>query len=350
MIKLGIIGAGNIIQTRHIPALLKNKKLFDLVGITDLKGDRASTIAAKYSIPNHCSYTKYKSLADIKWFKEVDAVLIGIPPKEHYTMVKQCLDLGKHVLVEKPFVTDLNQGKELIALAKKKMLILGVNHNFQFASSFQALDKVLHDKNFGKIRSFYLAQVSNDARRLPAWGDNLPLGLFYDESPHFFYLLRKFCGGDLKIRYSNIIKSKITANTPQIINCGIDANGIQTDMYLNFESPVCEWYFTVFGEHKLAFVDLFRDIITVLPNDEQHLMKEVFKTSFLATLSHWKGYLVNGFKYIQSQLYYGIDITQENFYNAITEKDPKYIEGMTGEDGLAVNNIQYDIVRKSVYL
>ncbi len=47
-------------------------------------------------------------------------------------------------------------------------------------------DEMIKEKSLGEISSLFLYQISNDKRRLPKWGDDLPLGLFYDESPHFF--------------------------------------------------------------------------------------------------------------------------------------------------------------------
>lgn len=116
--RLAIIGSGNIVSTRHLPALYHHK-LFDVIGILDIHGKRSIELAKKYSIPHSDSYKKYKSLNSIRWFRNVDAVIVATPPFEHGVMVKQSLLAGKHVLVEKPFVTDIAEGKELLSLAKQ---------------------------------------------------------------------------------------------------------------------------------------------------------------------------------------------------------------------------------------
>lgn len=41
-----------------------------------------------------------EQLKQCKWFEEIDAVVIGTPPKQHFPMVRACLLLNKHVLVE----------------------------------------------------------------------------------------------------------------------------------------------------------------------------------------------------------------------------------------------------------
>lgn len=347
-LKLGLIGAGNIIKTRHLPALLKNKDLFEIIGIVDVKGENSKNLAEKFNIQNFSKYTKYDDLDNLTWFKNIDAVIIGIPPKEHYAMVKKCLLLGKHVLVEKPFVVNLEEGKELIKLAKTKKLVLAVNHNFQFSNAFSKLDKVIKTGKIGKIRSIYGTQFSNDTRRLPIWCEELPLGLFYDESPHFFYLLNKYAGKDLILKNVFCNKSKIKDSTPQSLSIELVSNNIPISIYLNFESPICEWYFCVIGEKSMAVVDLFRDILIVLPNDGQHLGKEVMTTSILTTWQHWNGVVTNGFAYLIKKLFYGFTATHKNFYDAILNKKQSCLKGMSAEDGLNVNIIQHLVVKKTL--
>lgn len=345
-IKIGLIGAGNIIRSRHLPALMNAKDKFNIIGILDIKGENSRLLAEKYNIPNFSKYEKYDDLEKIKWFKEIDAVIIAIPPKEHYQMVKKCLNLGKHVLVEKPFVVDLRDGQELIKLAKSKKLVLALNHNFQFSRAFTRLEREIKNKNLGDIRSFYGVQFSNDTRRLPKWSEELPLGLFYDESPHFFYLLRKFSGSEIDVKNVFCNKSRIKESTPHSLTIEAISKGLPISIYLNFESPICEWYFIVVGEKKMAVVDLFRDILVLLPNDGQHLGKEVMTTSIIGTWQHWKGVFINGVLYSIGKLFYGFTETHNNFYNAIVKKNIKGLSNMSGEDGLFVNKLQHLILQK----
>ncbi len=198
MIRIGIIGSGNIVRTRHLAAMRVLRKRITVVGISDAHLDRAKAVAERNSIPHFSSNTK-DSIEDIPWLHEVDAVLVATPPFSHGAFVTQALNLGKHVLVEKPFVLDLPEGGRAIALAEERKLILAVNHNFQFSRGFRRLQADLAAKRLGTIRGIYSFQFSNDTRRLPLWSEDLPLGLFYDESPHVFYLLRRFAGDDVAI-------------------------------------------------------------------------------------------------------------------------------------------------------
>jgi scyllo-inositol 2-dehydrogenase (NADP+) len=343
-LKLGLIGAGNIMQSRHLPALVAaGRERFELAVIADHKPENGARAAKQFGIAQAVTCADSGQLKSISQLQEVDAVIIATPPKQHAAAVRACLDLGKHVLVEKPFVTDLAEGRALIDLAAQRKLVLAVNQNFQFSSSFLKLQRLIAGGQLGTVKSFYCLQFSNDTRRLPVWGDDLPLGLFYDESPHVFYLMRRFGGGEVAIKSVSSVPSRSGKNTPQILDIAIEVNGLPGTIYSNFESPVCEWFFCVFGTDRYAMVDMFRDILTVLPNDGQHLMKEVFTSSFLATAHHWRGFVANGWKYVRHRLHYGMDITHANFHTAITTGDQAVLWNMSGEHGLAVNIAQHAV-------
>lgn len=345
-ITLALIGAGNVMKTRHMPALMKNKHLFSITGVMDTDGMAVKDFAKKFKLANHSAIRDEKDLQAKDWFLKCEAVIIGIPPQYHYLYVKECLLLGKHVIVEKPFTVHLEEAKELVELAKKKNLVLAVKHNFQYTRSFLKLEQMIAGNELGEIKSVHCVQLTNQSRRIPSWTEELPLGLFYDESPHYFYLVPKFTKGEIQIKSAFQHISDIRKSTPQIINLNLQANQIPVTVYWNFDSPVCEWYFTILGDKKLVTVDLFRDIIITLPNDSPHLGMQVMRTSVLITIQHWMGVFKNGFLYIQNKLYYGFDIVQHNFYKAITENDLRYVRGMSGEDGLQVTEIQHKIVHE----
>ena len=69
------------------------------------------------------------------------------------------------------------------------------------------------------------------------------------------------------------------------LTCG----ALPASIHIDFESPICEWVFAVMGDRGIGYVDLFRDIYAYLPNDGQHLMREVLTSSGLATFQHWRG-------------------------------------------------------------
>lgn len=344
MIRLGIIGGGNIVRTRHLAAIASFGSRIHVAGISDTHRERADDLARRHAIAR-AGANADTGLSDVPWMDEVDAVLVATPPFAHGQLVLAALERGKHVLVEKPFVLDLDEGRRAIELAQRRGLILAVNHNFQYSRAFTNLRADLERERLGRVRGAYSLQLSNDQRRLPAWSERLPLGLFYDESPHVFYLLRAFAGRDTVLRSAYCVApSDPRKTTPHVLDLQLTSDTVPASIHIDFESPICEWTFVLLGERGLGCVDLFRDIYTYLPHDGQHLMREVLATSGLATLAHWRGFAHNGWSYVRHRLYYGFDRIYANFIDAVESGDPSHVADHDGAEGLAVNLLQHAAV------
>lgn len=82
---------------------------------------------------------------------DVDAVVIATPVASHYRLAKAALEAGKHVLVEKPFVPDIAQGRELVALARRQERVLMVGHTFEYAAAVGRIRHLIEDGELGDI-------------------------------------------------------------------------------------------------------------------------------------------------------------------------------------------------------
>jgi len=73
------------------------------------------------------------------WLGRIDAAVVAVPTQQHFGVVRDCLEAGVHVLVEKPIATTLEEADGLLELAAKKSLVLQVGHLQRFNPAFQAL-------------------------------------------------------------------------------------------------------------------------------------------------------------------------------------------------------------------
>ena len=71
-----------------------------------------------------------------------------------YFLSKQALENSKHVIIEKPFVTNIADGEALIALAAEKDRILSVYHNRRWDGDFLTIKKMIEDKRCGELKHF----------------------------------------------------------------------------------------------------------------------------------------------------------------------------------------------------
>jgi len=119
----GVIGVGSM-GRNHVRVLTEIKKVEDVV-IYDVNRNQAEEIAEKYDarIAN--------SVGEL--LKEVDAVCICSPTKFHFQHASECLEAGKHILVEKPISSSYDEGKKLLELLKShRDLVFGVGHIERF--------------------------------------------------------------------------------------------------------------------------------------------------------------------------------------------------------------------------
>lgn len=111
-----------------------------LEAVCDTNIARLKEISHTLDIPG---FTDYRQL-----FDKVDAVSIAVPTKLHYEIALDFLNRGKHILVEKPFTTDIAQANGLIKLARRRKLILQVGHIERFNSAFNATRELINEPKF----------------------------------------------------------------------------------------------------------------------------------------------------------------------------------------------------------
>jgi len=112
----------------------------ELIAVCDNNIEAASAVA------NDLSTRAVDKLSDL--LPDVDAVSIVVPTQLHHEIAKQCLQAGKHVLLEKPMTTTLDEANELISLAKDNNCILQIGHLERFNPAILALENILSEPLF----------------------------------------------------------------------------------------------------------------------------------------------------------------------------------------------------------
>jgi len=130
-LKIAVIGIGYLGEF-HAQKYKANKNA-DLIGIVDIDESRGIEIARKIGVD---FYSDYTSIIDV-----VDAVSIVVPTNLHYKIAKYFIENGKHVLIEKPFASNVLEAKKLEKLSKNKKVVLQIGHLERFNKAFVALKK-----------------------------------------------------------------------------------------------------------------------------------------------------------------------------------------------------------------
>lgn len=90
----------------------------------------------------------------------VDAVLVATPPMSHAGIAMQALNAGKHVLVEKPLSTSVEDAEELVRAAATNNVQLMVGHTFEHNPAVRQLREVVRSGVLGKILYLDSARLS----------------------------------------------------------------------------------------------------------------------------------------------------------------------------------------------
>ncbi|GHA11752.1 oxidoreductase [Devosia pacifica] len=137
----------------------------------------------------------FQSLEDADKAVDADLVIATLRTDAHYPVVKQALQLGYNVIVEKPFASTVAEAKELVALAESQQRVLMVSQNYRFYPAPIAVQQLMATQKFGPIN-----QVSIDFRRhAPTQGYrywDMPDPLLADMSIHHFDLMRMVLNDD----------------------------------------------------------------------------------------------------------------------------------------------------------
>jgi scyllo-inositol 2-dehydrogenase (NADP+) len=338
-INVAVIGLGWVATNRHIPIILRHPRL-QLYGVVDKHQERIQNLTNKYTWLR----ASVSREGEMPWGNEVQAVVIATDPMNHYPLAKKMLIAGKHVLMEKPLTMSPVESHELQEISASKVVTCCVVHNFQFARSTLQLKELIDSGVLGEIQNIEAVQLSNPRRRLPAWYEQLPYGLFYDESPHMFYMLEALAEQEIRHVSSTILR-KTGQNTPIIVTGHYTSGLIPIRLSMNFNAALSEWHIAVIGSKGIGIVDIFRDILVTVPNDGLHRAREILATSGSFITTHLWGFFKSGVRLLGSNLFYGSDIVWDRFVN---ELDGKQIASeISVARGDRIVNLQHEIMEKS---
>lgn len=152
-LKLGVIGVGSMGQ--HHARILSTLPGVKLAGIADQDQERAKQLSVRFGVQ---PFFDFKEL-----LPEIDAAVIAVPTSLHFDIAAECLNAGKHLLIEKPLAQTLDQAQRLIHLAAQKNLILAAGFIERFNPAFLELQKLIRKE---KIIGVHVHRLSPFPERI----------------------------------------------------------------------------------------------------------------------------------------------------------------------------------------
>ncbi len=137
-VKVGIVGCGNIsgIYFRNMCDVFE---VLDVVACADLDMARAEASAAEHE------GVKAMTVDELMASPEIEIVVNLTVPKAHYPVARAAVQAGKSVHGEKPFTLTRDEGKELLAMAQEKGVLLGAAPDTFMGGGIQTCRKLIDD-------------------------------------------------------------------------------------------------------------------------------------------------------------------------------------------------------------
>lgn len=236
-----VMGAGRF--AKHHIKILQEFKNVKLIGIASRT--REGLDGVKGSVSKNVVLT-----TDTSKFinsKNVDCVLIATPPSTHFELAKAAIKAGKHVLLEKPMVTNLKEANELRKIVKSQNKVFMVAHQYIYNDYINYLKSNI--KEIGKVSFVYGEHLYPGPMR-----DDI--GCLWDAGTHVLSIIQYlFNPGNIKNISGNgtdILGNKLDDFTA----CTVEfENGLKALITVSWLYPEKSRRFIVFGNKSTVFFD-----------------------------------------------------------------------------------------------
>lgn len=143
---IAMIGMGGISEF-HLKAYARMD--LNVVALCDRNEGRAQEKRDKF-FPQAAIYSDYREMLDRDDVKVLD---IATHPGGRNLLVEAALRSGRHVLSQKPFVLDLDEGRRLVRLAEEQGVQLAVNQNGRWAPHFRYMTRAIEGGHVGRVNT-----------------------------------------------------------------------------------------------------------------------------------------------------------------------------------------------------
>jgi scyllo-inositol 2-dehydrogenase (NADP+) len=145
MVKVGLIGYGLSGKVFHAPVIQAVPGLM----LTKVVSSQPAKVHA--DLPH---VEVVGSVEELLADEGIELVVVATPNTSHYVYAKQAMEAGKHVVVEKPFVTSSSEAAELIRVAEACNRLLSVYHNRRWDNDFLTIKELIRAGAMGNLYQY----------------------------------------------------------------------------------------------------------------------------------------------------------------------------------------------------
>jgi predicted dehydrogenase len=171
-LRIGVIGAGGIVQNAHLPGYAKFG--YRVSAIVDVNREAAESAAKKFGIPVVCA-----TVDELLARNDVDVADVAIPEHGRPLVLPKVLAAGKPTLLQKPLAYTLEEAKRIVAEFERAKVPLAVNQNMRWSPEFRAARHLIESGALGRVFDLRWTMRNTSDRR--DWAK----GSWYSRDPRF---------------------------------------------------------------------------------------------------------------------------------------------------------------------
>lgn len=239
MPQVAVVGAGywgkNLVRNFH--------SLNALGAICDNDSERLNSF--KQQCPDAKMFHAY---SDVLRDKAIRAVAIATPAEAHADAVREALLAGKDVFVEKPLCLSVEEGKQLVTLAREKDRILMVGHLLWYHPAVLKLKELIVAGELGRIQYIY-------SNRLNLGKIRREENILWSFAPHDISVILGLLNevpDTVRAQGGNYLHQQIADVTISLLSF---ASGVRAHIFVSWLHPFKEQKLIVVGDRKMAVFD-----------------------------------------------------------------------------------------------
>ncbi|MEM3396194.1 MAG: Gfo/Idh/MocA family oxidoreductase [Thermoplasmata archaeon] len=311
MLRIGVIGTG-VMGQNHARVAATLRKDVVLTAVSDLNEETGKAVAKRFG----CEY--FKDFREMK--DKVDAVVVATPTKTHEPIAVEMLNMGKHILVEKPLTIDVESAEKIVRVAEAQGLTLAVGHIERHNPVVKFVKTAITKGQFGQVYAMYSKRISPFPARIN------DVGVVNDIGVHEVDVQRYLA--DSEVVSVSAFGGKMNGGAHEDhANILLDfANGVKGTIVVNWLAPI-----------KIRKLELLCSKVFVeLDYIEQELN---VSTSQIMDFEPGDSYQYP-MEYNMRQIYLKkqepLKLEHEDFVNAILEKKKPLVDGREGVQNIKV--------------
>jgi predicted dehydrogenase len=318
-VKVAIAGAG--VMGRHHVRVCSELEGVEVVGVVEPARPAAERISRLFRVKT------FDMLAQLLSADRPDVLLVATPTIAHFAAAKEAIAAGVHVLIEKPIAATVAEGQELVALAARAGVLVGVGHIERFNPAVRELRKHLEAGELGRVFQIIARRVGPFPPRIQ------DVGVIVDLATHDVNIMEHVVGSPIVRVYAETAQ-RIHQTQEDLVSCTMRfASGTVGVIDINWLTPTKIRELSVLGERGMFVVNYLTQDLTLYENSSSGGAAEV-----LSAMGVGEGRMIR----FPVQRFESLRAEIESFLAAVRAGSKPYVDG---EEGVRALYLAHTIAR-----